>query len=317
MQTWQTIKTRQGFLLTQLRKSFKHRLTLTTRQIMAKPETIKSDKTAQPLKKKDVTGWKDAFIVDAYEMARDGASRKEIAVALGVNFKTFKNRWLINRPLLRYAIDRGKAYRLKMMEQTLSQKTEEALSPKVRGLWEQIKEASEIGSAFDVIHSLLHDETDAVRQKLWLQAVINFDFDVKTACQVTGITKRTIDRWTREDPDFLELVDEVMWHKKNFIEAKLLALVKNGDSRAAIFASQTLNADRGYGKESKIKIEGSITHNHVMSIGRLNLDTDTLLKIEDAMKRADTEEKDRLRLPPLAHAKAHNRLDKVLEAELV
>lgn len=88
--------------------------------------------------------------------------------------------------------------------------------------------------------------------------VTSQSFDVSSGMKAACISLPVLKRWNKEDRQFSQIYDEILFHKGNFIENALLRRIEDGDTQAIIFASKTLNKERGYG--DTMKIEHSHTH---------------------------------------------------------
>lgn len=253
-----------------------------TRQVQTQ-KTLQR-KTDQTERRRQLSRWRPILLLDAYVAAKQGATNEEIAKACDISWSCLKDRWLPTKPELREAIERGRAEAKKKPTESFKDYMEERLSPKMKALYEEITYWTDHAEGPEKIEALLQPHGDKVRQNLWLHAMIESNFDAGAACKVVNISKRTIQRWTDEDPDFPALLDEINWHKQNFFENALIGLATMRDSKAVIHANKTLNRNRGYGERLDIKMSGSVTHQHVViPVDKLNLPLETLMQIEAAM----------------------------------
>lgn len=244
--------------------------------------------------------WKDTFAIDCYVLAYNGATNIEIAHTLGVKPDTFA-KWLQTKHTLRYAIDLASAKRRDKPESFLEY-VHGRLSPEMKKLWDEISYYAEHDNAVVQIEALLGPLSERVRQHLWLHAMIETNFDAGLACRMVNVSKQRVDKWAREDTTFVQLLDEVKWHKANYFENALMDLVSIRNFPAVIHANKTFNRDRGYGE----KIDVAHTHDHqhthsvrLVDITKLNLDLETRLKILEAVKelRAREQEEEDARPP--------------------
>lgn len=258
-----------------------------------------------PTRKGPKQVWKDEFYFEIYEMVKQGATYEEIGNALGVKPGTINTKWLVEKPLLRHAVDRAMAVRKEAKNGGDEFRTylEERLPPKVKALYEEIEYWCDHAEGPEKIRALIAPHGNKMHQSLWLHAMIDTNFDTSEACRKVNVTKRLLDKWTEEDPDFPSLVDEVQWHKKNFFEKALIDMGTLRDSKAVVFANQTLNRDRGYGKSLDVKMSGTVTHAHVViPVEKLNLPLEVLMQIEQAMQGLPEQTAPRTPLPVKALA---------------
>lgn len=236
-----------------------------------------------------------SLAIDIYRWAKSGNTNEEIAKKCHIAISTFNDRWRVNYPETEYALEQGRKDRKEEGEKggSLVDYVYERLSPELRRVWDEIEFWQEHAQGPEKIEGILGKESVKVRQHLWMHAMLVSDFNGSDACRMVNISKRTLDKWLAEDPDFPALVDELNYHKKNFFESQMIRMGKAFSEKAVIHANKTLNRDRGYGEKISVEHSGSVQHNHLMiPLERLDLDVDTLLKIETAMQRlAQREEK--------------------------
>jgi len=232
--------------------------------------------------------------VTAYELARDGLSDAQIGKTLGVAGTTFRN-WCKRRPALADAVARGRHQRDPGDEFTFHQYIYDHLPPKMRGLWEEIHECEELENGFERVEALLKNHGIRARQHLFLYALTQSMFNVSQSLRKLNIPRKHYENWRQNDPDFLELMDEIHWHKGNFFEQAFIGRVASGDTAAIIHGVKTKCRDRGYNDKIEIEHTGTITNEHQISIMDLDLDTGTLRKVLDALRakmEADTKQGD-------------------------
>ena len=230
------------------------------------------------------------MVVDVYILASQGASNEEVAAALRISPETL-NDWLRNnhpatKPELRYALEKGRAP--KETPKPFKDYVYGRLAPELQALWDRIDFFYEHQDGYNKVKALLAGKDETVVQHLFVNALVHTNFDLSRACRLVCISKRTVDHWNENDPDFPRLMDELQWHKKNFFESALNDLVLMRNPQAVIFANKTINRDRGYGDKMELNVNGTITHKHLVSMGDLEpyLDFDTKVKLLDAMRAA-------------------------------
>jgi transposase len=217
--------------------------------------------------------WRDQLVFRIYDLLKNGHSFNDIAKAVGVSLMTLK-RWRKSKPMLKLAIAearrvsrqaKGTKYHIATFQDYIYQQ----LPAKYKEVWDKIHRFEKAKSGADRINALLARHGMHVRQALFLHAWITGNFSITKALKKVCISRNTFENW-KLDPNFLELVNEVQWHKKNFFEEQLVNLVKSGDGPATIFANKTLNRDRGYGEKIDVVHSGTIAH-AVLDIDTLDL----------------------------------------------
>lgn len=76
------------------------------------------------------------------------------------------------------------------------------------------------------------------------------------AAAMCGYERHIIDRWAKKHKEFAEQLDEVLETQKDFVEAKFLQLIRDGDSQCIIHYMKTKCRDRGYGHNLDITTSG-------------------------------------------------------------
>ena len=223
------------------------------------------------------------FYVATYELARDGMSDEQIAKALGVVGQTFR-RWCARRPALRDALERARNPATDDRP-TFHQYVYDHLPPHLRELWDKINECEELENGIERIEALLADKGKRARQHLFLYALTQSMFNVSAALRKLGLSRRTFDAWTKSDPEFAELMDEIHWYKENFFEQAFIGRVAAGDTAAIIHAAKTQLRGRGYNDKVEVVHSGSITTEAVVNIAELDLDVETRRKVLTALRK--------------------------------
>lgn len=241
--------------------------------------------------------WEEEHVGRIYELRRQGLSMEKVAVALGVTVQTLRN-WKRGKPEVASAIQRGKADAVK-------EKLPAALPPPVdftaylykqlpehlQELWDEISKPETAPNAMARTEALLAENGEKARQYLFIHAFAMSNFSTSRAMRVTRISKSRLDRWIIADPEFAELMDEIHFHKKNFLEHQLLKLVQQGDTSATIFANKTLNRDRGFADKLELEVSGTIQHEHtVISVAQLDLPLETRRELLTALRASRASE---------------------------
>lgn len=182
-------------------------------------------------------------------------------------------------------------------------------------MWEEIVNIHEdqtVTKKFDKIEALLRKGKRA-RQHLFIHSWVMSNFNASEACRKVNISRATFQNWM-EEANFRDLIDEVHFHKKNFVEGGLMSLIEQGDTSATIFANRTLNRDRGYNE--KVEVE----HTHQHSIATFNVEQ-VLDRVNAAAKReilqAIRDIKGEKALPAIAGQSAEDETGEVIDAEIV
>lgn len=78
---------------------------------------------------------------------------------------------------------------------------------------------------------------------------------IYVACQNTGISRQTYYNWRRSDAAFGEAADEVVEAQIDYVEAKLMERINEGDTTATIFYLKTKGRKRGWNEKVKLEEE--------------------------------------------------------------
>lgn len=238
-----------------------------------------------------VVKWDDRFYVEAYILARAGHYDKAIGEALGVSQPTIC-RWIQEKPALKDAIERGRSP--EDGGGSLREYVYGRLPYDLQVLWDRIDLADELDSGVSRVEQMLAGAGTKARQHLFLYALVHTSFDASEACRKVNVSKRVVDGWVRNDPNFAELLDEIRWHKGNFFEGQLVRLVKDGDPAAVLHVNKTFNRARGYGEVKRIEKDGEVKHTHdhqhqhthrVVKVSELNLPAEVLEVMAEAMEK--------------------------------
>lgn len=214
--------------------------------------------------------WRDTFYVRAYMLAREGLKDGAVAAALGVS-RLSVVKWK----------KRNKAFRiaLKLARKPLISKTEAftefvlgRLPAHLKPLWDQLHAAETQTNPERRTEELLAGQGEHVRQALFAHAFFASNFNKAEACRRAGVSYAAVKRWLT-DPGFQELMGVLQEARKDFVEGCLLNLVAGGDTAATIFASKTINRDRGFDTSKKVvehRVSGAV--DHTLSFEDLPLD---------------------------------------------
>lgn len=217
--------------------------------------------------------WKDEYYVKIYDLVRQGYTRTEVAKVLGITLPTL-DRWRKERPALQDAIKRAKeSMKPTQVKTDLFEYIYNHLPPKVQEVWDKLESFDDEPNILRR-SDLLRQQPEKIKQHLFIHTLIASTFNINEACRKVQVSKMTYDRWMITDPNFGRLVEEVLWHKKNFYEAALTGLVSQGDTSAIIFANRTMNRDRGYDQRVDHHHTGAIVHGTV-DLDNMNIPLET------------------------------------------
>jgi hypothetical protein len=228
---------------------------------------------------------KIATALEIYEQAKQGFTRKEIAISLGVDEMTMK-RHIKKNKLLRKCFEKGQ----KIFQQVEGDSIKyqdylfNDLPPSLKKIWNEITALEKAENGVEAVEALLLKQGKRVRQNLFLHAWINSNFNVNRALHKVNLNKMVFNLWCKE-PDFLQLVEEIKWRRDNNTEFALDKAIKRGDVSAIIYGNKTRNRDRGYNtdKNINVQISGHINH-QVVKVDDLNLPLDVRLNLLDALR---------------------------------
>lgn len=228
--------------------------------------------------------WDDAHYVTIFQLAKQGYKDGQIADALGVQYRTFM-RWRAKKEAVRDALEKARVAHQEKGVQTFKDYCYSRLPPELKTIWDNIVELDKQGNAITRIERLLSDAGEPARKHLLVHALIERNFNMSDALRMVNVSKKEFDRWVFTDPEFQELLDEIQWHKGNFFEGALCALVAAGEVSAVLHANRTFNAKRGYGTKTTITHEGSIAH-QVVPIDKLGMSLKERKALLEKVQRA-------------------------------
>jgi hypothetical protein len=117
------------------------------------------------------------------------------------------------------------------------------------------------------------------QQKLLAYGLMQNHFDVNGALKSLKISQAAYRKWLK-DPEFAELIANIQFSKRNFVEGRLMGLIAHGSERATIFAAERLMREE-YGQ--KIEVSGVVSHNHAnLDLSRLPLEL--RIQVMDALR---------------------------------
>jgi hypothetical protein len=222
----------------------------------------------QPAKTKYV--WTNDLYWRFYRLAMEGLNDQQMCAVVGVTPNVF-TRWKEKRPSLAAGIKEAREER-KSLKNNLSGFLFDRLSPETREVWDRLMTAWQDDSPASrerKLRAVLDGKDEATMKHLFLHALVHSQFNATEAMKQVGVTQRQVKRWAESDPQFVEAVDEIETHKKNFYESKLVNLVSVGDPAAVMFVNRTYNADRGYSPKQQVEVSSTVHHHHS---GQVTLD---------------------------------------------
>lgn len=216
------------------------------------------------------------FILSFYDCyVRERSLR---TAAAGMNMRESQLRILISKhPELQQALEMAEHSRPKA---TLKNYVLTTLSKDMRAVWDKLTTLSTL----EEINAIFKNKPIKMRQQLFCHAILHTAYDISKACAMVGVDRMQMEKW-KGDLEFLQMLEEVQFHKKNFFEHALIGLVAEGYPGAVIYANRTINRDRGY--DEKVTIENNvITGGQIdWDIADLDLDMVTMKKVLDAIER--------------------------------
>lgn len=235
----------------------------------------------------------DRHPIDVYLLARDGKTNNGISEALGVDASTFEG-WVKGHEAIRYSLLMARNFldeNGKSSVEVFRSYVYKQLPPDLREHWDYIETWCEHRNGQERIEALLAPHGTAVRQSLWMHAMIACDFNQPEACRKVNVPYQTLKDWMTKDANFAKILDHVLWCKKQFFEGSLIKLVNAGNTLATIFANRSVNKET-YSERIDVnhKHSGTVNLNaavHVTwSIDKLDLPRETMRTILDAIRAA-------------------------------
>ena len=240
--------------------------------------------------------WKDGHVLEVYELASQGYAKAKIARTMKVSDYKFGQEWRRNKDF-RLAYKRGRAKYKK------EQKSKEAiidgnpvrahdwidyiykhLEPELQHLWDEIRACEREKLGINRIRALMADQGLRAKQHLFLHAWVTATFKINVALRRLGLTKRDFDQWCR-DPVFVQLVDEIQWHKDNFFEDQFMGLIAAGDTTAIMHAVKTRLANRGYNERHTVVADVNVHQQTNLTIDELDLSVAQKRALLDALRQ--------------------------------
>ena len=239
--------------------------------------------------------FKNRYYVDVYRHAYDGLNKTQISKKIGVSLHTF-SRWLKRDSDLKYAMKTGKAD-LKLIKKPPKTEAELAnnfldyvygqLPDELKDVFDHLNIADKPESNVRKVERMLSKHSVEDRQRLLLHSYVYSCFDMSSAMRMAHVKKETLDRWVKNDINFAEILNELNWHRKNYVEGALFRRIEAGDTKAIIFANECINRDRGFIKRVDVRVEETQTSNIDWDIADLDLEPEVMEKVLKAIEQKE------------------------------
>lgn len=154
------------------------------------------------------------------------------------------------------------------------------LSPEARKMWDRITKLethAEIDACFK-------GKTLKLRQQLFCTAVLYTCHDYAKSLRMVGVPYADFLKW-RNDPEFLQMLEELQWQKKQFFHKSLMGLVCEGHPGAVVFVNRTVNADMGFSERLDLNVQGQAAHAGDYPLDQLGLPASVLKQVLEAMEK--------------------------------
>lgn len=220
------------------------------------------------------------LILDVYDAFLREYETTKIASALGVSQGTLMS-WIEKYPELELAKTTAEQRRGKTSD--FSNYVYQHLSPAIKKIWDEIVLWSDHANAQEKIQALLSGQPTRARQEIFIHALVSHSFNLSEACRIACVSRATVEQWKKDDYEFLQLVEEITWHKKNFFESALVDLVAMRNPGAVMFVNRTVNADRGYSEKLEVNHSGTIKQG--IDIDELDLSIEVRRAILEALRK--------------------------------
>jgi hypothetical protein len=95
----------------------------------------------------------------------------------------------------------------------------------------------------------------AKKKRDFLTAYKNTMGNISISCEKVGISRRTYYDYIKNDPDFVEQVEDLNERNLDFAESQLLKQIKDDNTTSLIFYLKTKGKGRGYIERTEIQNE--------------------------------------------------------------
>jgi hypothetical protein len=159
------------------------------------------------------------------------------------------------------------------------------LSHTARATWEKITKLS----TYEEIEAVFKKHPVKLRQQLFCTAILYTGHDNSKALRMVGIDYNHLTKW-KQDAEFLQMLEEVQWHKKQFFQKALIGLVAEGHPGAVVFVNRTVNADMGYSERLDLNVQGQAGNDVRYELEQLDLPVEVLKTVLEAIERKNKED---------------------------
>lgn len=232
--------------------------------------------------------WRPEMAFRLYELLKGGLSVTAAAQVMGVRGETALA-WVEKIPLAKAAKAAALAQR-DAEKETFAEYVYKRLPEDLHEAWKEIEEAGNHPNPVQRIEAALRGKGKRGRQYLFVHALVSNNFNVSEASRIVNVDRKTFQIWMKNDEAFGRIIDEIYESRKDLIEGELFRKIKEGDTSAILFASRTLNKDRGYGDSKTIKVDQTTTHRHMIDIDELDLSLEVRKAILEAIRRKSSPE---------------------------
>lgn len=216
-----------------------------------------------------------AYILNFYDAYLRDRNIKQVSAIFGMTHKALAEA-IERHPELQEAMAIADENRKKGL---LAHYIVSNLSPQARAVWDRI---TKLDSA-EEIEQVFKKYTVKLRQQLFCTAVLYTGHDNSKALRLVGISYNMLMKW-RADPEFLQMLEEVQWHKKQFFQKQLIGLVSEGHPGAVLFVNRTVNADMGYSERLELNMQAQTRSDYDLNDLGEFLDLETQKKILAAIE---------------------------------
>lgn len=90
------------------------------------------------------------------------------------------------------------------------------------------------------------------KKKLFLEAYEDSKAMTTTSCERAGISRVTLEKWRKDDPDFDEAINVIKEKTREYVEGQLMTLINRGTPSAIYF---WLKCRAGYHETARLEVE--------------------------------------------------------------
>lgn len=210
-----------------------------------------------------------------YDCGKEGLPIGAVAELIGVAKRTFTR----NAKLMRALKLGRKVYReRKKSDFNMQEYVYKRLPAHLQKVWDEITAVEKTDNGYQKVEVILNKAGTKVRQNLFIHSWVCSNFCISKALRKVNISRAVFDKWRENDPEFLELINQIEVCKKDFFEEKLVSLVAHNNTKAILHVNKTKNRDRGYGEKTVVEVTGNVNHQLI------RLDELDMLPLEERQK---------------------------------